>query len=112
MWVEIRNHKKYFPSTKSNPSAQQTPATGWASMKPSLDITRDYFGIMKQVNIEFGLPPNNDVDIGRVESLKNLLEVITGPPQEGYQCNNPKDLPNLFPERKCVSLDSSITLTH
>ena len=69
-------------------------------MKPSIDITRDYFGVMKQATIKFGLPPNNDVDIGRLESLKDLLTVITGKPKEGYQCNNPKDLPTPYPECK------------
>ena len=73
-------------------------------MKPSIDITRDYFGVMKQVTIKFGLPPNNDVDIGRLESLKDLLTVITGKPKEGYQCNNPKDLPTPYPERKHLQL--------
>ena len=69
-------------------------------MKPSIDVTRDYFGVMKQATIKFGLPPNNDVDIGRLESLKDLLTVITGKPKEGYQCNNPKDLQTPYPERK------------
>ena len=68
-------------------------------MKPSIDITRDYFGVMKQATIKFGLPPNNDVDIGRLESLKDLLTVITGKPKEGYQCNNPDRL-TFYPERK------------
>jgi hypothetical protein len=93
-----------FLNTKSNSLAKPTPITGWASMKPSINITRDYFGVMKQATIKFGLPPNNDVDIGRVESLKDLLKVITGPPKQGYQCNNPKELPNLLPERKSVFL--------
>ena len=41
-------------------------------MKPSMDITRDYFGVMKQATIKFGLPPNNDVDFGRVETLDDI----------------------------------------
>ena len=69
-------------------------------MKPSMLIKRDYYGLMKEATIKFGSPPNNDVDIGRIESLKDLLRVITGTPKETYQCNNPKDLPTPYPERK------------
>ena len=87
------------PTSTTPLTAKPTPATGWASMKPSIDITRDYFGLMEQATIKFGLPPNNDVDIGRLESLKDLLTVITGKPKEGYQCNNPKGL-TFYPERK------------
>merc|ERR1719192_856330 len=67
-------------------------------MKPSLDITRDHFGTMKEVTIKLGLPPNNDVDFGRVETLKDLLKVITGTPKDDYKCNNPSSLLKLPPE--------------
>ena len=92
--------KPHLLNIKSQTLEELIPATGWASMKPSMDITRDYFGTMKEVTIKLGLPPNNDVDFGRVETLKDLLTVITGTPKDNHKCNNPSSLLKLPPERK------------
>ena len=92
----------YLLNKKSHLSEESIPATGWASMKPSMNITRDYFGTMKEVTIKLDLPPNNDVDFGRVETLRDLLKVITGTPKDDYKCKNPSNPSDPPPERKCV----------
>ena len=67
----------------------QRPSTGWASLEPSINFTKDYTGSMAHITINFGAAPNNNVDVGRIETLKDLLKIVAGSTPNEYQCNNP-----------------------
>ena len=42
------------------------------------------------MTLEFGSAPQNDIDVGRIKFLKDILKTIAEPNQVniGYQCNN------------------------
>ena len=63
---------------------------GWASLNPSINFMRDHIGNLQQVTINFGYAPQNDIDVGRIKVLKDILKTITKPNQDAieYHCNN------------------------
>ena len=61
-----------------------------SSMNPSLNIKRDQMGNLQHVTMEFGSGPQNDIDVGRIEFLKDILKKIAEPNQNAsvYSCND------------------------
>ena len=54
---------------------------------------------MKHAAITFESAPTNDFQIGRIEFLKDILKIVAGSTNNGYQCNVPTN-PITFNGRK------------
>ena len=54
---------------------------------------------MKHAAITFESVPTNDFQIGRIEFLKDILKIVAGSTNNGYQCNVPTN-PISFNGRK------------
>ena len=74
----------------SDPIVSAQSGKGWASMNPSINFVKDHVGNLQQVTLNFGSAPQNDMDLGRLDFLKDGLKTIAEPNQDtiGYQCNN------------------------
>ena len=44
---------------------------------------------MKHATMNFESAPTNDFQIGRIEFLKDILKIVAGSKNTGYQCNVP-----------------------
>ena len=74
----------------SDPPVSAQSGKGWASMDPSINFMKDHIGNLQQVTLNFGSAPQNDIDVGRMDFLKDGLKTITEPNQDTirYHCNN------------------------
>ena len=74
----------------SDPPVSAHSGKGWASMDPSINFMKDHIGNLQQVTLNFGSAPQNDIDVGRMDFLKDGLKTIMEPNQDiiGYQCND------------------------
>ena len=74
----------------SDPIVSAQSGKGWASMNPSINFVKDHIGNLQQVTVNFGSAPQNDMDLGRMDFLKDGLKTIAEPNQDtiGYHCNN------------------------
>ena len=54
---------------------------------------------MRHASITFESAPTNDIEIGRIEYLKDILKIVAGSTNTGYQCNVPTN-PITFNGRK------------